>query len=80
MSNYVNDMTNEEIWKMLESKIRKNNLKQFNSYEVSLLKMYGYDYNYYTENDVHNAVALAYKVGYLRSQKGRPFKIGDKNE
>src|SRR5699024_505927 len=34
----------------------------------------------YTPDDVHNAIALAYKVGYLRSQKGRPFKIGEKKK
>ena len=34
----------------------------------------------YSLDDVHNAIALAYKVGYLRSQKGRPFKIGEKKK
>ena len=34
----------------------------------------------YLEDDVHNAIALVYKVGYLRSQKGRPFKIGEKKK
>lgn len=72
------DMTNEEIWKMLEDKMHKNDLQQFNSYEVSLIKMYGYDYNYYKEDDVHNAIALAYRSGYERAMKGRPFKFGEK--
>lgn len=80
MSKYVNDMTNEEIWEMLESKMRKNSLQRFNSYEVSLLKMYGYDYNYYTESDVHKAIAIAYRSGYERAMKGRPFKIGEKKK
>lgn len=29
-------------------------------------------------NDIVTAIALAYKKGYLRAKKGRPFKIGDK--
>ena len=83
MSNHVNDMTNEEIWKMLKPKMEKNGLKTIASIvytstdedysEFSLTHVY-------EENDVHNAIALAYKVGYLRSQKGRPFKIGEKKK
>lgn len=76
MSNYVNDMTNEEIWKMLESKMRKNGLKPCGS---RLLLTNGIA-NVYAWEDVHNAIALAYKVGYLRAMKGRPFKIGEKKE
>lgn len=67
-------MTNEEIWKMLESKMRKNGLKPCGS---RLLLTNGIA-NVYAWEDVHNAIALAYKAGYLRSQKGRPFKIGEK--
>lgn len=75
MSNYEN-MTNEEIWKMLESKMRKNGLRPCGS---RLLLTNGIA-NVYAWEDVHNAIALAYKVGYLRSQKGRPFKIGEKKK
>lgn len=84
MSNHVNDMTNEEIWGMLENKMQKNGLISKASFvcvssdnypnnEVKITKTY-------LEDDVHNAIALAYKVGYLRSQKGRPFKIGEKKK
>lgn len=69
-------MTNEEIWKMLEGKMRKNGLKPCGS---RLLLTNGIA-NVYAWEDVHNAIALAYKVGYLRSQKGRPFRIGEKKE
>lgn len=69
-------MTNEEIWKMLEGKMRKNGLKPCGS---RLLFTNGIA-NVYAWEDVHNAIALAYKVGYLRSQKGRPFKIGEKKK
>ena len=84
MSNYVNDMTNEEIWEMLESKMCKNGLiskaslihvsaDNYPNNEVKITKTY-------LEDDVHNAIALAYKVGYLRAVKGRPFKIGEKKK
>ena len=84
MSNYVNDMTNEEIWKMLKPKMEKNGLiskasliyvsaDNYPNNEVKITKTY-------LEDDVHNAIALSYKVGYLRSQKGRPFKIGEKKK
>lgn len=69
-------MTNEEIWKMLEGKMRKNGLKPCGS----RLLFTGGIANVYAWEDVHNAIALAYKVGYLRSQKGRPFKIGEKKK
>ena len=75
MSNYIKDMTNEEIWEMLESKMRKNGLKKKMGALYCDNKLTN-GYWVYTPDDVHNAIALAYKVGYLRSQKGRPFKIG----
>lgn len=78
MSNYV-DMTNEEIWKMLEGKMRKNGLKKKMGALYCDNKLTN-GYWVYTPDDVHNAIALAYKVGYLRSQKGRPFKIGEKKK
>ena len=78
MSNYVNDMTNEEIWEMLKPKMEKNGLI---SDIYSCTKPDGFYLNEaYKSKDVHNAIALAYKVGYLRSQKGRPFKIGEKKK
>lgn len=72
-------MTNEEIWEMLESKMRKNGLKK----KMGALycdNNLTNGYWVYTLDDVHNAIALAYKVGYLRSQKGRPFKIAEKKK
>lgn len=75
-------MTNREIWKMLKPKMEKNGLvskanlihvsaDNYPNNEVKITKTY-------LEDDVHNAIALAYKVGYLRAMKGRPFKIGEK--
>lgn len=79
MSNYVNDMTNAEIWEMLENKMHKNGLKKKMGALYCDNKLTN-GYWVYTPDDVHNAIALAYKVGYLRSQKGRPFKIGEKKK
>ena len=69
------DMTNEEIWEMLRPKMEKNALTTKNIHAGLFGPIYTYN-----ANDVHNAVALAYKVGYLRSQKGRPFKIGEEKK
>ena len=76
------DMTNEEIWEMLESKMCKNGLSAY-MFSIPTLENIEGDIKWvqeqtYKANDVHNAIALAYKVGYLRAIKGRPFKIGEK--
>lgn len=78
------DMANEEIWKMLEPKMVKNGLKSTTS-TVRLPAQWCYGdpvdiVKSYEENMVHNAIALAYKVGYLRAIKGRPFKVGEKKK
>lgn len=70
------EMTNEEIWGMLRPKLVKNGLDWIH---------YGYDsegnkFYYFDEKALMNAVATAYKSGYYRSQKGRPFKIGEKKK
>lgn len=75
MSNYVNDMTNEEIWEMLIPKLNKNE---------TLIKgarsgLFGPIF-YYEEKGVQNAIAIAYRSGYERAMKGRPFKFGEKKE
>ena len=73
------DMTNEEIWEMLKPKMEKNGLnKKMGGLHIGKNLVDGFWV--YGANDVHNAIALAYKVGYLRSQKGRPFKIGEKKK
>lgn len=35
---------------------------------------------YCNECDIRQAIALAYRSGYLRAKKGRPFKIGGEKE
>lgn len=70
----VDDVTlsNAEIYNMLEPKL--NN--------ADVLK-YGYYYNDHTmfnADETIKAIALAYRSGYLRAKKGRPFKIGGEKE
>ena len=38
------------------------------------------DRGYYYELDSKKAIALAYRSGYLRAKKGRPFKIGGEKD
>lgn len=70
----MNDMTNEEIWKMLKPKMEKNGLKTY--YRVT-------PYHHilsYDCADAQKAIAIAYRSGYERAMKGRPFKIGKKKK
>lgn len=78
------DMANEEIWEMIHPKMEKNGLiskanlihvsaDNYPNNEVKITKTY-------LEDDVHNAIALAYRSGYERAMKGRPFKIGEKKK
>lgn len=75
------DMPNEAIWEFLKPKMEKNGLKPTGSAVVfcgdsPLFKTLPK----YSKDDVHNAIALAYRSGYFRAMKGRPFKIGEKKE
>lgn len=69
MSNYI-EMTNEEIWKMLRPKMEKN----------WLVPHWGDKELAYYQSDVINAIAIAYRSGYERAMKGRPFKFGEKKK
>lgn len=64
------DMTNEEIWEMLKPKMEKN----------GLIPYWGEKELTYYQSDVAKAIALAYRSGYLRAMKGRPFKIDKKKK
>lgn len=66
----VINMTNKEIWKMLRPKMEKNWLvPHWENKELA-----------YYQSDVANAIAIAYRSGYERAMKGRPFKIGEKKK
>ena len=69
------DMTNEEIWEMLKPKMEKNSLTTKNVHAGLFGPIYTYN-----EKDVHNVIAIAYRSGYERAMKGRPFKIGEKKK
>ena len=69
------DMTNEEIWEMLRPKMEKNFLLNENYRVGSCGFVPTYDCD-----GVHNAIAIAYRSGYERAMKGRPFKFGEKKK
>ena len=75
----VEEMTNEEIWEMLKPKMIKNGLEEYKGgfYLNDLIVPVGY---VYTADKANEAIAIAYRSGYLRAMKGRPFKIGDKKK
>lgn len=56
------DMTDDEIYTMLKPKMEKAGACT--------------DMVYWDLLDEKKAIALAYRSGYLRAKKGRPFKIG----
>ena len=76
------NLTNKEIWDFLKNKMSKNGLvpkasiinthvEDYPNNEIEIIKAY-------YESDVANAIAIAYRSGYERAMKGRPFKIGEK--
>ena len=85
------DMDADEIYNMLEPKM--GNILHWHSVESikndpfpsQILEWIGNDINvryqqYCTELDIKQAIALAYRSGYLRAKKGRPFKIGGEKD
>lgn len=70
-------LSDDEIYDMLKPKMKNSNVWN-HGYRVA-----AYDDGYHLvreENDVIKAIALAYRSGYLRAKKGRPFKIGGEKE
>ena len=85
------DMDADEIYNMLEPKM--GNILHWHSVESikndpfpsQILEWIGNDINvryqqYCNECDIRQAIALAYRSGYLRAKKCRPFKIGGEKE
>ena len=71
------DMSDEEIYDMLKQKMKNSNVWNHGYRAVA------YDDGYHLvreDNDVIKAIALAYRSGYLRAKKGRPFKIRGEKE
>ena len=59
-------LSDDEIYDMLKPKLEKSGAY--------------IDRGYYYELDSKKAIALAYRSGYLRAKKGRPFKIGGEKD
>ena len=85
------DMDIDEIYDMLESKM--DNILHWRDVESiknepfppQIFEWVGHNINvryqqYCNECDIRQAIALAYRCGYLRAKKGRPFKIGGEKE
>ena len=71
------NMSDDEIYDMLKPKMKNSNVWNHGYRAVA------YDDGYHLvreDNDVINAIALAYRSGYLRAKKGRPFKIGGEKD
>lgn len=85
------NMSDDKIYNMLKPKM--DNVLHWNSvksiktdpFPPQILEWVGNSVNvryqqYCTELDIKHAIALAYRSGYLRAKKGRPFKIGGGKE
>lgn len=75
-------LSDDEIFNMLKPKLDNS---VFNGcIKFNLPVIMGFDgmekVRCYRENEVIKAIALAYRSGYLRAKKGRPFKIGGEKE
>ena len=71
------NMSDDEIYDMLKPKMKNSNVWN-HGYRIAT-----YDDGYHLvreDNDVIKAIALAYRSGYLRAKKGRPFKIGGEKD
>ena len=71
------DLSDDEIYDMLKPKMKNSHVWNHGYRAVA------YDDGYHLvreDNDVIKAIALAYRSGYLRAKKGRPFKIGGEKD
>ena len=66
------DLSDDEIYNMLKPKLDKANVLKYGYYYR--------DHTVFNADETIKAIALAYRSGYLRAKKGRPFKIGGEKE
>ena len=66
------DMSDDEIYNMLKPKLDKADVLKYGYYY--------HDHTMFNADETIKAIALAYRSGYLRAKKGRPFKIGGEKE
>ena len=85
------DMYIDDIYDMLKSKMGNilhwNNVESIKNdpFPPQIFEWIGNTVNvrcqqYCNECDIKQAIALAYRSGYLRAKKGRPFKIGGEKD
>lgn len=65
-------LSDVEIYNMLRPKLDKADILKYGHYY--------HDYAMFNADETIKAIALAYRSGYLRAKKGRPFKIGGEKE
>ena len=75
-------LSDDEIYAMLKPKLDNSVFNDCIKFNLPVI--IGFDgmekVRCYRENEVIKAIALAYRSGYLRAKKGRPFKIGGEKE
>ncbi len=75
-------LSDDEIYDMLKPKLDNSVFNGCIKFNLPIIM--GFDgiekVRCYRENEVIKAIALAYRSGYLRAKKGRPFKIGGEKE
>ena len=76
-------LSDDEIYNMLKPKLKSMCMRT--EYHKLLSTVFELEFEsqndygtYIPESDAIKAIALAYRSGYLRAKKGRPFKIGGK--
>ena len=75
-------LSDDEIFNMLKTKLDNSVFNGCIKFNLPIIM--GFDgiekVRCYRENEVIKAIALAYRSGYLRAKKGRPFKIGGEKD
>ena len=74
------NMTDEEIWEMFKPKMKKLGINPEGEASFNELRTGKFICRMFKNSTVQKLVATAYRSGYGRGQKGRPFKIGEKKK
>lgn len=74
------NMTDEEIWEMFKPKMEKLGIKPDGEASFNELRTGKFVCRMFKYSTVQKLIATAYRSGYGRGQKGRPFVIGKKKQ
>ena len=74
------NMTDEEIWEMFKPKMEKLGINPEGEASFNELRTGKFICRMFKNSTVQKLVATAYRSGYGRGQKGRPFMIGEKKQ